>query len=73
MPVEICPGDTPQFNCTVNDTVNGYGSTFWVLTVNGTEYSGCGQTHPELKVKMCVHDAFLSYLSDKDETYLHHL
>ena len=50
-PVEICPGDSPQFNCTVEDA-SSIGTTFWILTVNGTVFE-CGDSHSSLLVRSC--------------------
>ena len=52
VPVEICPGDSPNFTCTVED-VGGTGNTLWVVTVNGTDYFGCIQTHAVILDKLC--------------------
>jgi len=43
VPQEICPGDSAQFRCTVED-VSGQGTTFWTVTVNGTE-DNCTLAH----------------------------
>ena len=57
---------TPQFKYTVNDTV-GNGNTFWVVTVNGTEYHECTQNHSSHRVRMCGLDyAFESSPSGQD-------
>ena len=50
-PVEICPGDSPQFNCTVEDA-SGFGNTFWIVTVNGTVVN-CIHAHSLLEVRTC--------------------
>ena len=47
-PVEICPGDSPQFTCTVEDA-SGISSTFWI--VNGTVE--CIHSHSLLQVRIC--------------------
>ena len=44
VPEEICPGYSPQFNCTVED-VSGLGTTFWTVTVNGNEDDSCRVSH----------------------------
>ena len=55
-PVEICPGDSPQFNCTVEDA-SSVSITFWIVTVNSTEENGtdveCIYTHSSLQVRPC--------------------
>ena len=55
-PVEICPGDSPQFNCTVEDA-SGVSLTFWIVTVNSTEGNGntfqCVHIHSSLQVRTC--------------------
>ena len=46
VPQEICPGDSPVFSCTVDDPSSGFASTYWTVTVNGTEDDGCTLNHP---------------------------
>ena len=50
-PVEICPGDSPQFNCTVEDA-SGVSLTFWIVTVNETLVE-CIHTHGSPQVRTC--------------------
>ena len=63
MPQEICPGDSPQFRCTVED-VSGLGTTFWTVTVNGTEDDDCRLAHavPNDMETCGPNDQFESYL-----------
>ena len=35
------------------EDVGGIGNTFWVVTVNGTEDTGCSQIHPVLAGRRC--------------------
>ena len=50
-PVEICPGDSPQFTCTVEDATN-VSITFWIVTVNGNIFQ-CIHTHSSPQVRTC--------------------
>ena len=50
-PVEICPGDSPQFNCTVEDATN-VSITVWIVTVNGTVVN-CIHAHSFLENTTC--------------------
>ena len=50
-PVEICPGDSPQFNCTVEDA-SGVSITIWTVAVNGTKFH-CIHSHSLLQVRTC--------------------
>ena len=50
-PVEICPGDSPQFTCTVEDATN-VSITVWIVTVNGTVVN-CIHAHSFLENTTC--------------------
>ena len=52
VPVEICPGDSPNFTCTVEDA-GGTGITLLVVTVNGTDDSRCIQIHAVIEDRSC--------------------
>ena len=65
VPQEICPGDSPVLSCTVDDPTSGLASTFWTVTVNGTE-DECRLTHSVTdEMKTCgPGDEFESSLGD---------
>ena len=68
-PQEICPGESPQFSCTVEDS-EGTGTTLWRVTVNGTEDNRCALIHVVSNDEaMCgPNDAFESRLNDPVNT-----
>ena len=68
-PQEICPGESPQFNCTVEDS-GGLGNTVWRVTVNGTQDNRCALRHAVRNDEaMCgPNDAFESRLNDPVNT-----
>ena len=64
VPQDICPGDSPVFRCTVNDTSGGL--TFWTVTVNGTDDNRCTLRHvvPNDMATCGPDDVFESSLGD---------
>ena len=52
VPVQTCPGDSPNFTCTMEDA-GGTGSTIWVVTTNGTDDTRCTQIHPLIEDRSC--------------------